>query len=68
MHVKSKYIDAIHAAIDFIETNIDGADENNQEKEMLETLRELREKMNKSKHKSLVRYYVRKKIADKKTT
>lgn len=60
MHIKTKYIEAVHAAIDFIETNIDGADDDKQEQEMLEALRELRKSMQESKYKELVRYYVRK--------
>ena len=61
MYVKTKYINAIHASIDFIEANIDGADDDNQEQETLDILRELIKSMENSKHKNLVSYYVRKK-------
>lgn len=60
MHIKAKYIDAVHAAIDFIQTNVDGADESNQEQETLNVLRELRKSMEESKHKKLVSYYFNK--------
>ena len=60
MHIKAKYIDAVHSAIDFIETNVDGANEDNQEQETLSVLRELMKSMIYSNHKKLVSYYVRK--------
>lgn len=61
MHVKEKYIDAVNNAIDFISTNVDGADEEHQEKETLKSLRELFQSMIKSQHKKRVSYYVNKK-------
>ena len=60
MHIKQKYIDAIVDAIDFVSNRVDGADEGKDEKEMLDALRELQETMQRSYHKSLVNYYVKK--------
>lgn len=60
MHVKSKYIQAVEDAIDFLHHNTDGAEEEQNESETLETLRELVKKMEESQHKRLVGYYVRK--------
>lgn len=60
MHVKTKYIDAVHLAIDFIENAVDGADEDKQEQETLSVLRELREQMKASQHKGRVNYYLNK--------
>lgn len=61
MYIKFKYIEAIFDAIDFISSNVDGADYDKQERELLDTLRELRRKMNESQHKRLVNYYLHKK-------
>jgi len=61
MHVKHKYINALIDAIDFITTNVDGADEGKREEEMLSILHEMVDKMKVSQHKALVNYYVRKK-------
>lgn len=60
MHVKSKYIQAVEGAIDFIQHNVDGADDEQNESETLKVLRELVNKMNESQHKRRVGYYVRK--------
>jgi hypothetical protein len=60
MHVKSKYIQAVEDAIDFIHHNVDGADHGQDEGETLKVLRELVNKMSESQHKRRVRYYVRK--------
>ncbi len=60
MHVKSKYIDAVHSAIDFIENRVDGADEGHTEDEMLDALRQLRSSIQKSQHIRRVKYFVRK--------
>lgn len=62
MHVKTKYIEAIHSAIDFIEENVDGADDENTENELRGTLNELLKAMEESQHKKLVNYYVRKNL------
>jgi len=61
MHVKSKYIQAVEDAIDFVQHNVDGADDGQNESETLKVLRELVNKMNQSQHKQRVNYYVRKK-------
>jgi hypothetical protein len=61
MHVKSKYIQAIEDAIDFIQHNVDGADSEQNEYETLIILRELVKKMEESQHKRLVNYFIRKK-------
>jgi len=58
MHVKSKYIQAVSDAIDFIQHNVDGADDEQNESETLKNLRELEKKMGESQHKKLVRYYL----------
>jgi len=60
MHVKSKYIQAVEDAIDFIHHNTDGAEDEHNESETLKNLRELVNKMGESQHKKLVRYYVSK--------
>lgn len=60
MHVKSKYIQAVEDAIDFIAHNVDGADDEQNESETLQTLRELVKRMSESQHKRRVRYYVAK--------
>jgi hypothetical protein len=60
MHVKSKYIQAVEDAIDFMQHNVDGADDEQGETETIKILRELANKMNESQHKQRVRYYVRK--------
>jgi len=60
MHVKSKYIQAVEDAIDFIQHNVDGAEDEQNESETLINLRDLVKKMGESKHKKLVRYYVAK--------
>jgi hypothetical protein len=60
MHVKSKYIQAVEDAIDFIGHNTDGADDEQNESETLQILKELVKKMEESQHKRLVGYYVRK--------
>jgi len=60
MHVKSKYIQAVEDAIDFIQHNVDGADDEQNESETLKNLREIVKKMEESRHKKLVRYYVSK--------
>ena len=60
MHIKSKYIQAVEDAIDFIQHNVDGAEDEHNETETLKVLRELAKKMNETKHKQLVNYYVRK--------
>lgn len=41
MHVKSKYIQAVEDAIDFIQHNVDGVAEDQNESETLKNLREL---------------------------
>jgi len=60
MHVKSKYIQAVEDAIDFISHNIDGADDEQNESETLIALKELVKSMEESQHKKRVRYYVAK--------
>lgn len=60
MHVKSKYITAISDSIDFIQHNVDGASEEQNENETLKVLNEILKQMEKSQHKRLVSYYVRK--------
>jgi hypothetical protein len=60
MHIKSKYINAVEDAIDFIQHNIDGVSDEQNEKETLNVLRELVKKMQESQHKKLVSYFVRK--------
>lgn len=62
MHIKSKYINAVHSAIDFIENRVDGADDGQQEDEMLDILRELRNVMQKNQHQRRVKYFLRKKF------
>jgi hypothetical protein len=61
MHIKTKYINAIIDAIDFISTNVDGADEENSEQELLSTLHECKNKMREDQHKRRVNYYLNKK-------
>lgn len=61
MHVKSKYITAISDSIDFIQHNVDGANEEQSENETLTVLNEILNKMKKSQHKKWVNYYVNKK-------
>ena len=58
MHIKSKYIQAVEDAIDYIQHNVDGAEDEQNESETLINLRELVKKMGESQHKKLVRYYV----------
>ncbi len=60
MHVKIKYIQAVEDAIDFIQHNVDGADEAQNESETLTILRELIFKMEESNHRRLVNYYLSK--------
>lgn len=60
MHVKSKYIQAVEDAIAFIQHNVDGVAEDQNESETLKNLRELVKKMEESHHKRLVSYFVRK--------
>ena len=60
MYVKLKYIQAVEDAIDFIQHNVDGADDEQNESETLKNLREIVKKMEESRHKKLVRYYVAK--------
>lgn len=62
MHVKSKYITAISDSIDFIQHNVDGASEEQNESETLTVLNEILKQMQKSQHKKRVNYYVRKKM------
>ena len=61
MHIKSKYITAISDSIDFIQHNVDGANEEGNENETLTVLNEILNQMKKSQHKKWVSYYVRKK-------
>jgi hypothetical protein len=60
MHVKTEYIQAVEDAIDFIQHNADGANEEQNESETLKVLRKLANKMNESQHKRRVGYYIRK--------
>ena len=60
MHIKSKYIQAIENAIDFISHNADGASDEQSERETISILREISAKMKVSQHKKRVNYYVSK--------
>jgi len=66
MHIKDKYINAIDAALDFIEANVDGADEENNEIETRQALAELASAMRADREKKKVRYYVRRILSGKK--
>jgi len=61
MHIKSKYITAISDSIDFIQHNVDGANDEQNENETLKVLNEILDQMKKSQHKKWVNYYVNKK-------
>jgi len=49
MYVKLKYIQAVEDAIDFIQHNVDGADDEQNESETLKNLREIVKKMEESR-------------------
>lgn len=66
MNVSNKELDAIHAAIDFIETNADGAADPEPYIEMMQTLRGLHTKGKEARHKRMVQYYL-KKLVNKKS-
>ena len=60
MYVKNKYITAISDAIDFIESNVDGASDEHNEAETLSVLREIYKKMEEANYRQSVNYYVKK--------
>lgn len=61
MYINKKQIDAINDAIDFIEANTDGADEENNQSDVMNTLHEMLTVAKKERFDRLVKYYVKKK-------
>jgi hypothetical protein len=60
MYITKKELDAICGAIDFIEHNSDGAVDHTVYSEMMDGLRQVREKTKSDHYKRLVKFYLKK--------
>lgn len=62
MYANEKEFEAIHAAIDFIESNSDGADDDKYPHDILDGLRSIRDKVRKDREKKHFKYLVKKEL------